>query len=167
MGRRPSRRCGTRFRRQRPDGSWPYGERSDLGWVDGYHTAFVLWSLHRALNVEEKAVRVAEALDRALDFFLARFVDPDGAVRASPDARYPVDIHSCASCVWALSALHERAKRALPTAERVLGWTLAHMRRDDGRFAFQRRRLLRASVPYVRWSDGHMLLALAEYVSAS
>lgn len=155
------------LRRQRPDGSWPYGERSDLGWVDGYHTAFVLWSLHRALNVEEKAVRLGEALDRALDFFLARFVDPDGAVRASPDARYPVDIHSCASCVWALSALHERDKRALPTAERVLGWTLAHMRRDDGRFAFQRRRLLRASVPYVRWSDGHMLLALAEYVSAS
>ena len=33
--------------RQRPDGSWPYGERSGLDWVDGYHTAFVLWSLGR------------------------------------------------------------------------------------------------------------------------
>jgi hypothetical protein len=155
------------LQRQRPDGSWPYGERSDLGWVDGYHTAFVLWSLHRALSVEEEADRSVEALDRALDFFLAKFVDPDGAVRASPDARYPVDIHSCASSVWALSALHERDTRALPTAERVLGWTLANMRRDDGRFAFQRRRLLRVSVPYARWSDGHMLLALAEYVSVS
>jgi hypothetical protein len=26
---------------------------------------------------------------------------------------------------------------------------------------------MRVSVPYTRWSDGHMLLALAEYVSAS
>jgi hypothetical protein len=155
------------LQRQRADGSWPYGERSDLGWVDGYHTAFILWSLHRALSVEEEADRSGEALDRALDFFLAKFVDPDGAVRASPDARYPVDIHSCASSVWALSALHERDTRALATAERVLGWTLGNMRRDDGRFAFQRRRLLRASVPYARWSDGHMLLALAEYVSVS
>ena len=155
------------LQRQRADGSWPYGERSDLGWVDGYHTAFILWSLHRALSVEEEADRSGEALDRALDFFLAKFVDPDGAVRASPDARYPVDIHSCASSVWALSALHERDTRALATAERVLGWTLGNMRRDDGRFAFQRRRLLRASVPYARWSDGHMLLALAEYASVS
>jgi len=155
------------LQRQRADGSWPYGERSDLGWVDGYHTAFILWSLHRALGLEEEADRSGEALDRALDFFLAKFVDPDGAVRASPDARYPVDIHSCASSVWALSALHQRDTRALATAERVLGWTLGNMRRDDGRFAFQRRRLLRASVPYARWSDGHMLLALAEYVSVS
>jgi hypothetical protein len=154
------------LQRQRPDGSWPYGERSDLGWVDGYHTAFVLWSLYRALSVEEEADRSGEALDRALDFFLARFVDPDGAVRASPSARYPVDIHSCASSVWVLAALHERDTRALPTAERVLGWTLAHMRRDDGRFAFQKRRLFRVSVPYARWSDGHMLLALAEYLAA-
>jgi hypothetical protein len=155
------------LQRQRPDGSWPYGDRSDLGWVDGYHTAFVLWSLQQALSIEEEAERSGEALDRALDYFLARFVDPDGAIRASPDSRYPVDIHSCASSVWALSALHERDRRALPTAGRVLGWTLAHMRREDGRFAFQRRRLMRASVPYARWSDGHMLLALAEYVTAS
>jgi hypothetical protein len=152
------------LQRQRPDGSWPYGERPDLGWVDGYHTAFVLWSLDQALAIEEGA---GEALDRGLDYFLGRFVDPDGAVRASPEARFPVDIHSCASSVWALSALHDRDTRALATASHILGWTLAHMRRKDGRFAFQRRRLVRASVPYARWSDGHMLLALSEYVSAS
>ena len=155
------------LQRQRPDGSWPYGEGSDLAWVDGYHTAFVLWSLHGSLGLEQEAARSSEALDRALEYFLARFVDPDGAVRASPESRHPVDIHSCASSVWALSALHERDERALATAERVLAWTLLHMRREDGRFAFQRRRLMRASVPYARWSDGHMLLALAEFVSAS
>src|SRR5436190_2436716 len=31
--------------RQRPDGSWPYGEREDLAWVDGFHTGYVLVSL--------------------------------------------------------------------------------------------------------------------------
>jgi hypothetical protein len=41
------------------------------------------------------------------------------------------------------------------------------MRRDDGRFAFQQRRLFRTSVPYARWSDGHMLLALSEYLTAT
>ena len=41
------------------------------------------------------------------------------------------------------------------------------MRREDGRFAFQKRRLFRASFPYARWSDGHMLLALSEYLTAT
>jgi hypothetical protein len=145
--------------RQRPDGSWPYGERPGLDWVDGYHTAFILWSL--GLMGE------GEALTAALDFFLAGLVDPDGAVRASPESRYPVDIHSCASSIWALSDLHERDPRALEGAGRILDWTLANMRRDDGRFAFQKRRLFRASVPYARWSDGHMLLALSEYLTAT
>jgi hypothetical protein len=160
---------GLRFSlaRQLPDGSWPYGAAPGLGWVDGYHTAFILWALARASALPEETESTSRALDRALDFFLARFVDEDGAVRASPEARYPIDIHSCSSSVWALSALHRRDPRALQAAARVLRWTLAHMRRRDGRFAFQRRRFFRASVPYPRWSDGHMLLALSEFLTAT
>jgi hypothetical protein len=147
--------------RQRPDGSWPYGEGPGLDWVDGYHTAFILWSLGRLAQ--------GDALSSALDFFLAELVDPDGAVRASPESRYPVDIHSCASSIWALAdrPLRERHPRALEPAGRILDWTLANMRREDGRFAFQKRRAFRSSVPYVRWSDAHMLLALAEYLTAT
>ena len=153
--------------RQRPDGSWAYGEQADLAWVDGYHTAFILWSLHRADGMSEEGERLERALIGALDFFLERLLDADGAVRASPDTRYPVDIHSCASAIWALSDLRDRDPRAVQAAQRILTWTLENMRRDDGRFAFQRRRFFRASVPYARWSDGHMLLALAEFLSAS
>jgi hypothetical protein len=145
--------------RRRPDGSWPYGERPGLDWVDGYHTAFVLWSLGRMSEGDD--------LRAPLDYFLDRLVDRDGAVRASPDSRYPVDIHSCASSIWALADLSEHDPRALETAGRILQWTLANMRRDDGRFAFQQRRLFRSSVPYARWSDGHMLLALSEYLTAT
>lgn len=145
--------------RQLPDGSVPYGEGPGLDWVDGYHTAFVLWSLGRLAQ--------GDALTAALDFFLSRLVDPDGAVRASPESRFPVDIHSCASSIWALADLRERDPRALETAGRILAWTLANMRRDDGRFAFQKRRAFRSSVPYARWSDGHMLLALSEYLTAT
>lgn len=152
--------------RQRPDGSWPYGEESGVEWVDGYHTAFILWSLGRAIEAGADPDASSRALAGALDFFLDRLVDPDGAVRASPGSRYPVDIHSCASSVWALADLRSRDTRALAASDRILGWTLANMRRDDGRFAFQKRRLFRASVPYTRWSDGHMLLALSEYLTA-
>jgi hypothetical protein len=150
--------------RQRPDGSWPYGEAPHLGWVDGYHTAFVLWSLGQAVTTVDES---GQALARGLDFMLRKLVEDDGAVRASPERRYPIDIHSCASSIWALAALREQDSRALDAAGRILGWTLANMRREDGRFAYQRRRLFRSSVPYARWSDGHMLLALGEYLAAT
>jgi hypothetical protein len=146
--------------RQRADGSWPYGEGAGLGWVDGYHTAFVLWSLRWWNEVP----RAAEALRGGLELYLDRLIDEDGAARASIGSRYPVDIHAAASAVWALSELAEDHARTRATAERVLDWTLANMRLDDGRFAFQRGRFIRNTVRYVRWNDGHMLLALAAYL---
>jgi hypothetical protein len=109
---------------------------------------------------------VADALRRGLGLYLDRLIEPDGTPRASLEGRYPIDIHAASSAVTALSRLREYDERSLATAERVLGWTLGNMTRRDGRFAFRRHRLLRNSVPYIRWSDGHMLLALSSYLDA-
>jgi len=65
-----------------------------------------------------------------------------------------------------LSHLAAWDARAEPTATRVLDWTLTHMVRADGRFAFQRHRHRRDSTAYVRWSDAHMLLALADVIAS-
>jgi hypothetical protein len=150
--------------RQRPDGSWPYGEGERLGWVDGFHTAYVLDSL---LTWDEHAdvPGAREALEGGLALYIERLFDPDGAPRATIESRYPIDIHAASSAIGTLSRLEARDPRAVPTAERVLRWTLEEMSRPDGRFAFQRHRRIKNAVPYVRWSDGHMALALARYVT--
>ena len=152
--------------RQRPNGSWPYGDGRRMSWTDGYHTAYILRSL-AWWNGVAGAPPVHAALSSGLDLYLTHLIDPDGAPRANLRVRYPIDIHAAGSAIWALSELRDYDERALPTAERVIRWTLANMRRPDGRFAFQRRRLLRNSVPYMRWSDGHMLLGLTSYLVAS
>lgn len=149
--------------RQRDDGSWPYGEGRGLGWVDGFHTAYVLDSL---ACWNEAGGADGDAFVRGLDLYLARLIDSDGAPRATCGSRYPLDIHAAASAVSTLSRLAGYDERAFPTAARVLGWTLRTMYRRDGRFAFRRHRLFRNSTPYVRWGDGHMLLALASFVAA-
>jgi hypothetical protein len=149
--------------RQRPDGSWPYGEHPRLGWVDGLHTAYALEALAR-WDARAGHAAVRAALGRGLDLYLTRLIDPDGAPRATVASRYPLDIHAAASAVTALCRLAAYDQRAQPAAASVLDWTLRTMRRRDGRFAFQRHRLWRNAVPYVRWSDGHMLLALASYL---
>jgi hypothetical protein len=149
--------------RQRADGTWPYGEGRGLGWVDGFHTAYVLDAL-RALSNDPAA---EAALRSGLDVYLERLIDPDGGARATVERRHPIDIHAAASAIGTLSDLAGRDSRALPKASSVLSWTLTHMRRRDGRFAFQRHRLHRKATPFVRWSDGHMALGLARYLRAT
>jgi hypothetical protein len=150
--------------RQRPDGSWPYGEAQGLEWVDGFHTAYVLEALHRC--AEDSGTNEAdEVIARGLDLYLRALVDPDGAARHTVGSRYPVDTHALASGITMLVRLRHRDERALPTAERMVDWALRYMRRPDGRFAFQQHRFYRNAIPYTRWSDAHMLLALALYLA--
>jgi hypothetical protein len=151
--------------RQQNDGSWPYGEGAGLSWVDGFHTAYVLDDLNR-WHEATGAESVRTALEKGLRFYLDRLIDSDGAARATPASRYPVDIHACATAITVLSRLRRFDDGALPAAACVLDWTLMHMRRRDGRFAFQQHRRWRNAIPYVRWSDGHMLLALATVAEA-
>ncbi len=150
---------------QRQNGSWPYGEGRGLEWVDGYHTAYNLVSLFRYLeSANDPAVEAA--LDRGLAFYIDHLFEPSGAPRATDERLYPIDIHGASSAIWALATLRSRSPGALPLAALVLEWTLAHMQRGDGRYAFQLHAHHRNSIPYVRWSDAHMLLALASLAEA-
>jgi len=110
--------------------------------------------------------RAESALRRGLDLYLRRLIDADGAARATLGSRYPVDAHACASSISTFSRLVAVDERAFPAALRVTGWTLDHLQRGDGRFAFQLHRRYRNSVPYIRWSDGHMLLGLSHLLTA-
>jgi hypothetical protein len=149
--------------RQRPNGSWPYGERDRLEWVDGFHSAYVLERLGQWQQIQG-TTEFDPVIRHGLSFFLEHLLDPDGAPRASSTARYPVETHAAASAVTALNALSEYQPLAAESAERVLAFALAHLRRRDGRFAFRLGRKLRNEVPYIRWSDSHMLLALANHI---
>lgn len=148
--------------RQRADGSWPYGEHEGLGWVDGYHTAFLLDNLERCLVVLGRTADL-QAVAHGLTFYLDHLIDGDGAPRASRAKRYPIDIHAAAFAIGVLSRLGYLDKRARPTAERIVKWTVDHMMKSDGTFAYQRHRTYMNSVPYFRWSNAPMLWGLSYF----
>jgi hypothetical protein len=146
--------------RQLPNGAWPYGVGRGLAWVDGYHTAYILVSLHHCIARALEST-ASDRLPLGLRYYMRNLFEASGAPRATPSSLYPVDIHAASSAIWALSTLGARSSEASALARRVLSWTLANMQRDDGRFAFQLHSRYRNSVPYIRWNDAHMLLALA------
>jgi hypothetical protein len=154
-------------RRQRADGSWPYGADSYQSWADNFHTAFVLTSLARILRCcgEEFESDAAEglrgALGRGYGFWRASFFVADGWPKYYHDRKFPADAHSAGASVVALVELREFDAGALDFAGRVARWAVRELFDRRGFFRYQRRRLYTVRTPYMRWSQAWMAYALA------
>ena len=151
---------------QRNDGSWPYGERVDLMWVDGFHTGYVLEALQtcQRAGVDED---IAPAWERGIDYYDRVLFTSDDAPKYYSNSLYPID----ASCVAQAIQTFAMASTIEPTRVRrswaTFGWALQHLRRRDGLFMFQRRRYWANRIPHMRWAQATMLLAMTHLLDAA
>jgi hypothetical protein len=149
--------------RQRADGSWAYGAADFQSWADNFHTAFVLTSLARIRRAcrDESGDEFDEALRRGYEFWRGSFFRDDGWPKYFHDRLYPADAHSAGAAVVALLELQELDPEALELAQKIALWATRNLRDPRGFFYYQRRRLYTVRTPYIRWSQGWMLYALA------
>ncbi len=149
--------------RQREDGSWAYGEQTNQGWVDNFHTAFLLSSLVRIINHCDAARESSfhETLRRGYDFWRKSFFLADGWPKYYHDKLYPADAHAAATAVVALADLRDLNAGASTLAERIALWAIENLRDPSGYFYYQRRRFYTVRTPFMRWSESWMLYALA------
>jgi len=150
------------IRRQRPDGSWVYGAAANQAWIDNFHTAFILESLSRSTSAGGGSLPdVDDALRRGYDFWRERFFLDNGWPKYFPDRLYPADAHSAGAAILALIQLQTIDAGTLEFAEKIAQWAIENMRDTQGFFYYQRRRFHTVRTPYMRWSEGWMLYALA------
>jgi hypothetical protein len=145
-------------KRQREDGSWPYGEAANQGWVDHYHTGFNLVALSR-YEVHSGNRQFVTAALKGYRFWDSHFFHTNGAPRFYPDCDYPVDIHCIAQAI--LTYLEYAAPDAGEKIERILRWARENMWASDGYFYFQRHRFYTNRIAYTRWGQAWMLYALS------
>ncbi|MCX4579351.1 hypothetical protein OHB41_40475 [Streptomyces sp. NBC_01571] len=100
---------------QRPDGSWPYGRPPRLGWVDGFHTGYVLLRLEQAGTLLDVDVR--RPLERGAEHYLRHLFDgplpryfADGRSRRDPNN----DATAVRMAAWAVH--HGFARADFPRA---------------------------------------------------
>jgi len=153
-------------KRQRKDGSWAYGAGNAQGWVDNFHTAYVLMSLARIMKCSGGAIDLAPALKRGYSFWRESFFLADGWPKYYHDALYPADAHSAATAIVALVELRDLDREAIAFAEQIAGWTLRNLRDSRGFFYYQRRRFFTVRTPFMRWTEAWMLYALARLLEA-
>lgn len=146
--------------RQHEDGSWSYGESSSRIWVDNFHTGFNLVALNR-IKAYGQTTKFDLAIIKGLEFYKRHFFRNDGAPRYYHNATYPIDIHSVAQSVITLVELKEYSETNIPLAHAVLDWGLNNLWDPKGFFYYQKRRGYNVRIPFMRWSQAWMLLALA------
>ena len=145
--------------RQRSDGTWPYGEGKQDTWVDNFHTGFVLVALKQIAQYLDTK-KFDRVLDRGYRFWKQHMFLPEGTPKYYPDRVYPIDIHNVAQAVLTFLEFADLDPEAREWAWRVARWSIEHMQDPKGYFHYQIHRHYRIRIPYMRWSQAWMFLAL-------
>ena len=154
--------AATRFSlaRQRPDGSWPYGEGAKQQWIDGFHTGYNLMALERVRRCLDWP-ELRAPIQQGYGFYLDHFFEPDGRAKYFHNRTYPIDAHSIAQALITLCGLADYDPRSLEVAHNVGNWALQNMRSPEGWFYYQKWPRWANRISYMRWTQSWMLLALA------
>ncbi len=146
---------------QREDGSWLYGTDPKQSWVDNFHTAYVLFSLQRIINMSSCGSEFQPALQRGYEYWKDNFFLAEGWPKYYHDDPYPADAHAAASAIVTFLECRELDGDASKLAQRVASWTIQNLRDSRGFFYYQRRRFYTVRKPYMRWTQAWMFYALA------
>ena len=150
--------------RQRPDGSWWYGEEEKYHWIDNFHTAYNLDSINRYTeSTGDNSFR--SNLERGYLYFKNNFFEPSGAPRYYHNSLYPIDIQSAAQAIDTFSLFSDRDESALVMAEKVANWTIANLQDSSGYFYYRKYPMVTAKTPYFHWGQATMFKALAHLTS--
>ncbi len=150
---------------QNSDGSWFYDSPPGhvKPFIDGFHSGFMLECIRLIQEGLGNDIGRAE-FEKGLEFYRLNLFEPDGRPRRSIGNNHVVDIRDCAEAIIFFTHKGHSLKEN-ELSERVLLWTLEHMRTQQGYFCYEWDQLLgRNPIYYPRWQSW-MMLALAGYLN--
>jgi hypothetical protein len=149
--------------RQRPDGSWIYGELPTQQWIDNFHTGYNLAGL-QGIKTHTDTREFDRVIERGFEFYLTHFIREDGAPRYFHDRTYPIDVHCVSQSLITLVDFQHLDAGSLEQARKVFAWATKHMLDPDGYFYYRVTPALTIRTPYMRWGQAWMLLGLVTFL---
>ena len=150
--------------KQKYDGHWNYSIDLENGEEDkqvDFHQGFVLESVFDIIKYSGiRGNKYNFALKKGLEFYLKEQFFPDGKSKWRLPEVLPVDIHNQAQGIITFVKLRDYNKEYLPFANKIAVWTINNMQDKKGYFYYQKHQSFTNKIPYMRWSQAWMLLAL-------
>ena len=161
------------LKEQNPDGSlyyWGKVQRQhNPDHIDHYHSGFEIRSLFKVGKWTGDS-RFYQAADKYYRFYLENLIsrtDQHVRPKMTPDALYPIDIHSCAEALLCNAALGEEYEEARLLLPALSDWILNNLQTKAGWFIHRiqerKGRERRVEIPFIRWGQAWMLRALSSY----
>lgn len=149
--------------RQKEDGRWTYSIDVNTGkereQID-FHQGYVIDSLFQiGQNIQAD---FSDAITKGMRYYRERQFKENGQCLWRVPSEWPTDIHNQAQGIVSFSRLKHLSDDYLPFANTIADWTIANMRNRNGSFQYKKYPLYRIKTPMIRWSQGWMMLALAE-----
>jgi hypothetical protein len=146
---------------QRPDHSWYYGEKSNLHWVDNFHTAYVLDCFKHYSNGTGDR-QFDEKMINGYWYWKKTFFLPDGTPRYYDHKTLPLDIQCSSQAIDTLVFFRDRDPDSLSLAVKVARWTMQNMQDASGYFYYRRySSWIVNKTPTLHWGQATMMCALA------
>lgn len=153
---------------QRKDGAWPYSVYSGghLYWQIDYHQGFIIDGL-ASFKKYYDAFEIKYAINNGVEFYKKLFIDGCKSYYRYP-IKYPIDIHNQAQGIITFSKLFLENYSAsyIDMSKEIAHWTIKNMQNPIGYFYHQRWPLFVNTIPYIRWGQAWMLLALSVLLKA-
>jgi hypothetical protein len=154
--------------KQKPAGEWWYSYNPETGrerqQID-FHQGFVLVSLYN-INRLMKNPRsdIESAIVRGLEFYRQAQFLPNGRSMWRLPKKWPVDIHNQSQGILTFAMLKEYHPEYREFARTIARWTIDHMQDNTGYFYFRKYPVFTNKIPYMRWAQAWMMLALAKLI---
>lgn len=148
--------------RQRPDGSWGYGELPFHQWVDNFHTGYNLECLADYMKFSGDDF-YKENLNKGFDYYIRTFFMENGIPKYYSNSVYPIDIHAPAQLVITLAKLNKFQEQK-DLMNKVLNWTINNLQAPGGYFFYQINKYFSSKISYMRWAQAWMFYALSTYL---
>ncbi len=154
---------------QKEDGHWNYSLNIETGnereQID-FHQGFILCSLEhikRLLEIEDK--RLDKAIVNGLEYYKSvQFFETGKSLWRIPK-EYPVEIHNQAQGIITFSELSSYDNSYLGFSTKIAEWTIENMQDKKGYFYYRKFKRYTNKIPYMRWSNSWMLLAMTTLMS--
>lgn len=140
---------------QQRDGSWQYSLAKAGGWIDNYHTGYILDCLDEYQKLTDDRA-YAENLEKGYDYYLKNLFDEDGFPYFYNNNKYPLD---CTAASQAILTHIRFGNQEM--AINVARYTIQMMQKKNGSFRFRKFKNYTISTSFMRWSDAWMFAALS------
>ncbi len=152
--------------RQKEDGRWNYSYDPETGrereQVD-FHQGFVLVSLDNYLQtIGDSNLKIENSIAKGLAFYRDQQFSDEGRAYWRWPKKWPTDIHHQAQGIITFARLRRYDSTYLPFAQTIAEWTIRNMQDRKGYFYYQKHRIFTNRIPYMRWGQAWMMLALAQ-----